>query len=75
MDWYQAPNIYIEITVEKMMQPELIGRALLIILAGIIILVFCILRISGLFELQEGCFVYNRVKQRMQKHSGLSLSL
>jgi hypothetical protein len=62
MDWYLAPDIYIEITVEKMMQPELIGRALLIILAGIIILVLLYLAYIGIIRAGRKIF-HLRTKQ------------
>ena len=57
MSWYHAPDIYIEITVEKMMQPELIGRALMVIVAGVIVSAL-------LYLLYVGIGKYKRKKLR-----------
>ncbi|MXQ52930.1 hypothetical protein [Shimazuella alba] len=67
MDWYQAPNIYIEITVEKMMQPGLIGRALLIILAGIIILVLLYFTYLGIIRVARRMFRLQSNKSKNAK--------
>jgi uncharacterized membrane protein (Fun14 family) len=67
MDWYQAPDIYIEITVEKMMQPELIGRALLIILAGIIILVLLYFAYLGIIRVGRKMFRLQSSKTKNAK--------
>jgi hypothetical protein len=73
MDWYHAPDIYIEITVEKMMQPELIGRALLIILAGIIILVLLYIAYIGIIRMGRKIFRLRTEKTRNAKTQRITL--
>jgi hypothetical protein len=73
MDWYHAPDIYIEITVEKMMQPELIGRALLIIFAGIIIL--CLLYFAYLGIISIGRKIFRLQMEKPKKGRAKKITL